>query len=222
MTKASERAYKTIRTMILSGDLSAGDAVGEEALAQHCGVSRTPVRDALRRLETETLIRRTSSQRSFVADWSNDEVADAFELRAMLEGYAARRAAERMTDDLLAQLSEFNAVIGKAINADEPDIGTFLEQNRQFHALILETASSSKLSNLLTTLIERPIVRRTAHRYSPEAFKKSHSEHSDLLSAFARRDGSWAEAVMSGHVRRAFHAYSDAHNDISEQNKGAA
>ena len=222
MTKASDRAYETIRGMILSGELSAGDALGEEALAERCGVSRTPIREALKQLETDLLIRRTDSQRSFVADWSLDDVGDAFELRAMLEGYAARRAAERITDEVIDQLRACNNAILAAISKTEPDVATFLDRNREFHALVLETAGSRRLSNLLTALIEQPVVWRTAQHYDPEAFRCSYNEHADLLSAFERRDGAWAESVMASHIRRAFHAYSDAHQGMRALEKGAA
>ena len=222
MTKASDRAYETIRAMILSGELSAGDALGEEALAERCGVSRTPIRDALRRLESELLIRRTDSHRSFVADWSLDDVGDAFELRAMLEGYAARRAAERMSKATLEALRSCNSALWAAVKGRDPDIETFLDRNREFHGMILDAASSRRLTNHLTALIEQPVVWRTAHHYSREAFQRSHSEHEDLLSAFARRDGPWAEAVMAGHIRRAYHAYSDAHQGLIAMERGVA
>ena len=222
MTKASDRAYEAIRGMILSGELSSGDALREEALAERCGVSRTPIREALRQLEAELLVRRTDSQRSYVADWSLDDVADAFDLRAMLEGHAAHRAAERMTDDVLSQLNICNKAIFAAVSKAQPDVKTFLDRNREFHALILETAGSRRLSNLLTALIEQPVVWRTAQHYSAEAFESSHSEHSDLLAAFERRDGQWARSIMEGHIRRAFHAYSDAHRGLGRLEKGAA
>lgn len=222
MTKASDRAYDMIRAMILSGELAAGDPVREEALAERCGVSRTPVRDALRRLEADLMIRKTDSQRSFVSDWSLDDVGDAFELRAMLEGYAAKRAAAHMTAEVLRRLRSCNEAIGAAISGNHPDVATFLDRNREFHALVLETAGSRRLTNLLTALIEQPVVWRTAHHYSPEAFQRSYSEHDDLLSAFERRDGAWAETIMAGHIRRAFHAYSDAHQGLNEMERGAA
>lgn len=208
--------------MILSGELAAGEPVGEEALAAKCGVSRTPVRDALRRLEADLLIRRTDSHRSFVADPSMDDVRESFELRAMLEGYAARRAAEKMTEGTLLHLRACNTAISAAIARAQPDIATFLDRNREFHAVVLEAAESPRLTGLLTALIEQPVVWRTAHHYSAEAFHRSHSEHQDLLSAFERGDGAWAETVMAGHILRAFHAYSDAHMGMGNEEKGAA
>lgn len=201
--------------MIISGELPSGAPLGEEALADLCGVSRTPVREALRRLESEMLIRRTESQRSFVADWSIDEIEDVFELRGMLESLAAKRAAERMNDTALRRLRSTNEMIGRTISSPNPDIDRYLEGNRTFHGLILEVAASPRLVALLGSLIEQPVVWRTAHHYGRDELRRSHHEHDELLAAFARRDGPWAETIMRAHIRRAFHAYSDAHRGLS-------
>ena len=215
MSRASDRAYDGIRGMIISGELAAGASLGEEVLAERCGVSRTPVREALRRLEAEMLVRRTESQRSFVADWSIDDIEDVFELRGILESRAARRAAERMDRTALQRLRASNDAIGRAISGCTPDIEGFLEGNREFHALILDLADSTKLTTLLGSLIEQPVVWRTAHHYGREELRRSHREHDELLAAFARGDGLWAEAIMLGHIKRAFHAYADAHHGLS-------
>ena len=216
MSRASDRAYNAIRSMILSGELAARAQLGEEALAERCGVSRTPVREALRRLEADLLVYRTDTQRSFVADWSLDDVSDAFDLRAKLEGMAARRAAERMTPSALERIRAANLALRTAIERPVPDIEGFLEGNREFHAAILDVAGSRRLTALLGTLIEQPVVWRTAHHYGREALRKSHSEHEELAAAFARRDGAWAEAIMAGHILRAFHAYADAHRGMAQ------
>jgi DNA-binding GntR family transcriptional regulator len=215
MSRASDRAYDRIRDMILQGDLPPGTQIREEQLAESCGVSRTPVRDALRRLEGQAFIRRSESQRSFVAEWSLDDIADAFELRAILEARAARRAAERMDPAAMQGLRDCNRTILQAVSASPADIQGFLEANREFHAIILEKAESRRLSSLLAALIEQPVIWRTAHHYGREALLRSHGEHEELLAAFARRDGAWAEAVMSAHIHRAFHAYADAHQGLS-------
>ena len=215
MSRASDRAYAGIRGLILSGELPAGAALGEEALAQRCGVSRTPVRDALRRLEGELLVTRNETQRSFVADWTLDDMAEAFELRTMLEGHAARRAAERMDDSARGRLREINRALGRAVERADPDIAAFLDTNREFHAVVLETAASPRLAALLGSLIEAPVIRRTARQYGRTALRRSHLDHEELLAAFTRRDGAWAEALMAAHIRRAFHAYSDAHRGLA-------
>lgn len=211
MSRASDRAYVQIREMILSGELPSGGHLVEEVLAERCGVSRTPVRDALRRLEGELLVQRSPTQRMFVADWSLDDVADAFELRAMLEGLAASRAAQAIDDETVARLKQCNRDLKTAVRAAQPDVAAFLECNREFHAIILEAAGSPRLAALLGSLIEQPVVWRTAHHYDRDELVRSHSEHEELVAAFERRDGPWAQAVMASHVRRAFHAYADAH-----------
>lgn len=210
MSRASDHAYAVIRGMILSGQLAPGAQLSEEALAETCGVSRTPVRDALRRLEGETFIRRSESQRSFVAEWSLDDLTDAFELRAMLEGVAARRAAARIVPLQLERLRAHNRRIGEAISPRQADVPAFLEHNRQFHAIIMEAAASPRLASVLALLVEQPVVWRTAQNYDRENLRRSHHEHDELLAAFASADGVWAEAIMIAHIRRAFHAYRHA------------
>ena len=215
MSRASDRAYDQIRDMILQGELPPGTQIREEQLAESCGVSRTPVRDALRRLESHAFIRRSESQRSFVSEWSLDDITDAFELRTMLESRAAGRAAERIDEAAMQRLRNCNRTILEAVTKAPADVQGFLEANREFHAIILELAASRRLSSLLSSLIEQPVVWRTAHHYGREALLRSHSEHEELMAAFVRRDGAWAEAVMSAHIRRAFHAYADAHHGLT-------
>lgn len=211
MSRASDRAYEMIRDMILAGDLPSGSKIGEEALAEQCGVSRTPIREALGRLEAELLIRRTDTQRSFVADWSLEDVEDSFELRALLESRAARRAAERITWDQLARLKAHHEAIGRAIHGETPDTQQFVEHNHLFHRVIMEASASAQLTTMLTRIVERPIVRRTARNYSFNDLERSHQQHGELIAAFEQRDPAWAEAVMVSHIRRAFHAYANAH-----------
>ncbi len=100
---AADRAYAEIRGLILAGDASPGTPLREEALADIVGVSRTPIRDALRRLEVELYAVRTPGGRLVVADWDSDDVAEIFALRAMLEGHAAARAARRVSPAQLAE-----------------------------------------------------------------------------------------------------------------------
>ena len=207
MTRASDHAYSEIRSLILSGDVLPGAPLKEEHLAEICGVSRTPVRDALRRLEAELYVVRSESQRAFVADWSGEDVKEMFSLRAMMEAHAAARAAERMTPGRLAELEQFQAEIERAVERDQPDVAGFLDRNRDFHSTIIATAGSNRLAALLATLVEQPIVRRTAMRYGKRELMQSVAEHRELLQAFAAGDGQWAHALMSAHIRRAFHAF---------------
>ena len=208
MTRAADRAYAEIRSLILSGDAAPGTQLTEEQLADICGVSRTPVRDALRRLEAELYIVRSDSQRAFVADWSQADVDEMFTLRGMLEAHAARRAATRLDAAGVAALRDCNAAIEAAVSRGEPDIRAFLDSNREFHRLIVEAARSPRLAATLATLVEHAVVRRTALHYGRGQLEQSAREHRELILAFEARDPDWAHAVMTGHIRRAFHAFS--------------
>lgn len=210
MSKASERAYAEIRGLILSGDAPPGTQLTEAQLADICGVSRTPVREALRRLETELYLIRSDSQRIFVADWNSDDLAEMFTLRAMLEAHAAGRAATRIDGAALDQLRAANDRIAAAAAADTPDVATFLSENRCFHDIVIAAAGSPRLAAMLAAIVEQPVVRRTAARYSRTELARSIHEHGELIQAFATRDADWARAVMTGHIRRAFHAFSAA------------
>lgn len=215
MSKASDRAYRHIRGEILAGSLAPGEQLREEQLAEACGVSRTPVREALRLLEAEHFVRRSGSQRTFVNDWSFDEIEESFALRAMLEGRAAARAATRVAPDLIARLEGHNRAIAGSISGSALDVRTFLDHNQAFHALVLEAARSTTLGQLLAAIVMQPIVARTALHYDRQQVARSLAEHEELVLALHRGDPDWAEAVMVGHIRRAFHAYSDAYHSQS-------
>lgn len=208
-----------IRGEILSGHLKPGEQLREEALAEICGVSRTPVREAMRRLESQHLIRRIA-QRSFVAALSIDEVEEAFTLRAMLEGHAAARAAERIGPEALARLAQGVERARRAIAGAEPDVTGFLDHNREFHAAIIEEAGSERLAALLTSIVEQPVVLRTAMLYGREQLSRSIAEHEELVEAFRHRDPVWARAVMAAHIRRAFHAFAETMQRRSDGDAG--
>ena len=208
MSKASERAYSRIRAGITGGEWGPGTPLREEELATLCGVSRTPVREALRRLEAEYLVRRTEGARSFVADWSADDVAELFTLRAILEGHAAERAASRITAEQLTALEAMNEEVRLSVETVVTE--RFLAGNRGFHAVVVEAAQSPRLAAMLGALVEQPVIRRTARRYGAEEFLRSHAEHAAILDAFRARDPQWAKAMMMGHIQRALHVFAAA------------
>ena len=210
MTTASDKAYAEIRGLILSGDASPGTPLREEALADIVGVSRTPVREALKRLESELYAVRTPGGRLVVAAWDSDDVAEIFALRAMLESHAAARAARRLSPAAIAELRACNADLQAAIAVPEPDIARFLAANRAFHDLIISGSASGRLATMLAGLVEQPIVRRTATRYDRSDLQRSATEHDQLIQAFTARDGDWARAVMAAHIHRALHAFRTA------------
>lgn len=213
MSRASDRAYDEIKARILNGALAPGMQLKEEELAEICGVSRTPVRDAMHRLEAEMFIQRSDSQRSFVSDWSIADIEELFTLRTMLESHAAAQAAERVTPEMLADLHRNVAAIDAAIDRPLPDVDAFLVKNAQFHSLIIQAAASDRLAHMINRLVLQPIVHRTALRYDADQLRRSLAEHVEIVAALEAHDPDWARAVMTSHIRRAFHVYLDEHSD---------
>lgn len=206
MSRASDQAYKIIKDQILSGSLPPRSQLKEEELAELCGVSRTPVRDALRRLEAEMLVRRSDTQRTFVPDWSSEEVEDIFTLRALIESHAAVRSATRITNEEIDQLKAFNARLREVI-ADPRgfDHDSFVHYNREFHNAILEASRSERLIRMRSLLVEQVIQHRTARSYDPAGLIRSHADHEELVLAFEARDPDWARSLMNSHILRALH-----------------
>ncbi|HEX5644640.1 MAG TPA: GntR family transcriptional regulator [Erythrobacter sp.] len=210
MSRASDQAYDKIRAVLLSGEVKPGDQLTEDRLAQIAGVSRTPVREAVRRLEAEMLLIRSESKRIFVADWGRDEIDEMFTLRQMLESHAAERAATRLAAAQIDRLEAVNRELHLAVQQDPPDVARFLDANRSFHEIITEAAHSPRLAQVLAQLVEQPIVLRTARSYSIEDLRQSARDHDELIAAFRAGDPAWARAVMGSHLRRAFHTFADA------------
>lgn len=211
MSRASDRAYSEIKARILDGTLVPGVQLKEEQLAELCGVSRTPVRDAMHRLEAEMFIQRSDSQRSFVSNWSIGDIEELFTLRTMLESHAAAQAAERVTPAMLVELNLNVAAIDAAIDRPTPDVDAFLARNAQFHAIIIQAAASDRLAHMINRLVLQPIVHRTALRYDADQLHRSLAEHIEIVAALQAQDADWARAVMTSHIRRAFHVYRGAH-----------
>ncbi len=210
MSRASEQAYAKIRAHLLSGAVKPNEQLTEDQLAQITGVSRTPVREAVRRLEDELLLVRSDTKRLFVADWSRDDIEEMFTLRQMLECHAAERAAKRLSRGQIAELERLNRELKAAIEQSAPDVGRFLDANRAFHEVIIDAAHSPRLGQLLGKLVEAPVVLRTARTYSAQDLRQSARDHDELVAAFAARDPDWARAVMGSHLRRAFHTFANA------------
>ena len=210
MSRASDRAYAAIRAHLLSGAVKAGEQLTEDQLAQITGVSRTPVREAVRRLEDELLLVRSDTKRLFVADWSRDDIEEMFALRQMLECHAAERAAQRLSREQIADLEALNQGLKAAVEQSAPDVARFLDANRAFHEVIIDAAHSPRLGQLLARLVEAPVVLRTARTYTQDDLRQSARDHDELIAAFAARDPDWARAVMGSHLRRAFHTFARA------------
>jgi DNA-binding GntR family transcriptional regulator len=202
VSRAADVAYGIIREKILSGELAPLTHLKEEDLAEVCGVSRTPVRDALRRLEADMLVRRTDTQRTYVVELSAAEVEDIFTLRALLEGHACARVARVITAQQVGVLRCFNEAIHSAIHRSAGlDVPAFVANNVRFHDGILDILASEPLISMRKLLVKQQLLHRTARQYDKPGLQRSHQDHEELLLAFTARDSEWARSVMNSHIR---------------------
>ncbi len=206
--KAAQRAYNTLRSGIIEGVYPPGSRVTEQEIAASAKVSRTPVREALRLLEAEGLLRFVPHQGAFVTRWSEQDAEDIFELRAMLEGHAARLAAGKATVEDAQQLRQLAE--DQCVEAAERSPG-YLERiadlNSQFHRHLQQVAASTRLQATLATLSSSPLVLQTFRNYDGDDLNRSAHHHMEMVEAIEAGDGDWAAAVMHSHVmaaRRAF------------------
>lgn len=207
MTTASTKAFEKIRGMILEGRFAQGERLRESELTALCGVSRTPVREALRRLAIGGLVVFTPHHGARVADVDLGELEEIYALRAMIEAHAARRAATRITPEALARLKTLATEMEGATASRHPErVGRFFAANQEFHRIILDAAMSRRLSAMAALVIETPLTMRTLVRYSTEELDRSMRHHRELIAAFEARNGDWAASVMRSHVHAASHA----------------
>ncbi|MGB3437657.1 MAG: GntR family transcriptional regulator [Actinophytocola sp.] len=200
MAKAAETAYEVIRRGVLSGEFARGQRLREEELATFVGVSRTPVREALRRLNAEGLVDFTPNRGARVTAWSERELEDLYEARALLEGFGARLAATRITADELAALHDTADEMAEVAERGGPVADRLTELNGQFHRAIVTASRNTQLDSLVRGVMDVPLIYRTFQRYSPERLLASQMHHRELVEAFRAADGEWAESVMRAHI----------------------
>jgi len=206
LSNAADRAYATIRAGILDGTFPPESRLKETELVEHCGVSRTPVREALRRLAAEDFVRIQRNQGAQVKSWSEDDLDDLFALRALLEGHAAGRAARRITAADLQRMAdaieEMDAVLASGASQAQK-IAEFLRLNRVVHETVWHASGSARLVSMLGHLVEQALMAHTAQRFSLARVAQSHHHHQELLHALEARDEAWAESIMKSHIRAA-------------------
>lgn len=198
---AAEHAYAVVRDGILDGTFELGARLPEEDVAARAGVSRTPVREALRRLAAEGFVTFTPNRGAQVASWTAGDLEEIFQLRALLESHAAGQAATRIAPAQLVELHALADDMERAADRATPRaLDRIAERNTAFHRTILAATGSRRLHSLLETVIVVPLVHRTFHRYTPAALRRSMDHHRELLAAFEAGDGTWAASVMRTHV----------------------
>ena len=187
--------------MIVNGAFVDRTHLKEGELAAQIGVSRTPVRDALRRLHSEGLVEFVPNQGVFVTPWESQDFDEIIAVRALLEGYGAELAARKISEAQLSELRELAAQMEAVVaRRDEKLYEDVTTLNARFHGVIAKAAGNRRLESLLSGLFEFPLVLRTYHESSGAELDRSMSHHRDIIDALTERDSSWAGSAMRSHI----------------------
>lgn len=190
----SDEVYRVLREAIIKGDLKPNEHLVETQLAQTLGVSRTPVREAIHRLETDGLAR-SLPNRSTIAAWhSAEDIQHIYSMRARVEGYAARLVAEKGTDASLTKIEVLAQKFAQA-SPKEQDV-----LNRQFHKAIVQACRAERVVNVAMSLVEHSLMGRLYLLHSAEDRARSIQEHEAIARALRERNGTEAERLVRDHL----------------------
>ncbi|MDO4614416.1 MAG: GntR family transcriptional regulator [Lachnospiraceae bacterium] len=183
-----EVVYMTLRRQILRGDLKPGERLMEIALAQKLGVSRTPIREAIRKLENEGLVTIAPRRGAQVARITLQELNDVLEVREALEILAIRKACELVTREDLIRIHEAQESFTRLTQNPETDINTLGDADEHFHDMIYETTHNRRLMQMIDNLREQ------MYRFRIELLKKQSvreklvGEHNEMIAALESHD----------------------------------
>jgi len=193
------RVFHKIREDILNGKYKTGDSIKEIVVSKELGVSRTPVREALKQLELEGLVISIPNKGAVVAGITEQDIMDIYIIRSLIEGLAARWAAAHITDEQLKRLEEIIELT--EFYAGKHDVEHLHELDTQFHEIIYEASNSRPLKHILSDFhiyVQRARMESIA---MPGRDLKSTQEHKAILKALKDRNPEEAERLTNQHVR---------------------
>jgi DNA-binding GntR family transcriptional regulator len=206
-----EVVFETLREAIINGLLKPGERMMEIKLAEQLGVSRTPVREAIRKLELEGFVVMMPRKGAYVAGISLKDIVDVFEVRAALEALAAGLAAERITDEELETLERMLVRIGECI--DNNDLQELIEFDTAFHEALYQASRNEKLVQIINNLREQIQRFRSTSLAYPGRMKEALEEHKKIVEAISERKAEQAQQLAQQHIENAENSMLEAIKD---------
>lgn len=196
-----EIVFETLREAIITGKLEPGERLMEIQMAEEMGVSRTPVREAIRKLELEGFVVMIPRKGAYVAGISIKDVTDVFEVRAALEALAAGLAAERITDQEIDRLGR--SLVAYSEQTNQQNIEGIVETDTDFHDLLYKASRNERLLLIITHLREVIQRVRTVSLSQPGRSKDAVDEHRQIVDAIADRNVELAQSLAREHIYNA-------------------
>lgn len=202
MPNATDKAYDVLKQRLVAGSYGPGAQLKEEHIARELGLSRTPVRSALKRLIDDGLATMDAGRGVRVAEWTDADIEETYHLRWLLEAHAAERAAQWRDPALVATLQGLNEEMAALLAKGGADPIVKLQSiNSRFHRAILDGARSPRLKQLLASIIDMPIVVRSFFVSKREDLQQSLQHHKDITAAIESGNGELAAQAMQLHLR---------------------
>ena len=195
------KVFIQLQNDILNGLYQPGDNLIETKLSEELGVSRTPIREAIRQLELEGLVQSIPNKGAIVKGISAQDIEDIYTIRMLIEGLAARWAAEKITDEELKELKE--AVDLEEFYTVKNDVSHLLLFDSRFHDIIFKASKSKPLMHTLSAFHHYVQRARNSSLNNPERAWLVLDEHKDILQAIMEHDAEKAERLTTVHVRNA-------------------
>lgn len=189
-----EKILENIREAIVSGTLKAGSRVSEPELAERYGISRTPIREAFRQLESEGYLTVIPRRGAVVSEFSPKDVEEFYAIKSIMEGYAARKACENLSEKDLDRLQAINDKLAEL--ARSGDIKHFFKIHSDFHELFIKAADNEKLHELINGLVTKFQRLRFTSLSLPGRMEISVQEHEKIIDAFRRKDADLADTLV--------------------------
>lgn len=190
--------FKTLRQAILRGELKPGERLMEIQLANKLGVSRTPIREAIRKLELEGLVLMIPRKGAEVADITEKSLRDVLEVRKALEELSVQLACDRITDEQIRELEEAAGEFEEILKSD--DVTEIAEADVNFHDIIYRATDNQKLIQLLNNLGEQMYRYRVEYLKNPEVHKKLICEHEEIICYIKRHEKEKAVRIVCEHI----------------------
>ena len=194
-------AYEKIKDAILSFHFLPNQALIEGELATQLGISKTPVRDALMQLEKEGLVTRIAFKGTYVSDINNQDMADIYEIRGVLEGLAIRLAAEHLTDQDFKHLERL--IEDHTVALKNREVARVSKINSEFHNVIINRCTNTRIQKTLLNLDDHLKRYRLLSIAQGLRLEKSIPEHQAIYDALKKRDALKAEEAMKEHLQSA-------------------
>jgi len=188
-----EKIVDTIREAIVNGVLGPDTKISEPELAERFGISRTPIREALRQLESEGFITVVPRKGAVVSRLSKKDVEDFYELKGILEGYAARRSVERITEDDIAHMEQLNQEL--EIKSKKGDLRRAYQLHNEFHDIFLRLGGNDKLYRIVQGLVKQ-FQRFRMSLSVPGKIEGSIQQHREIIEAFRNREEERVEKLV--------------------------